>query len=49
MSEQWVFGANDNDWVGWGTAVLLLGINKQLDLQTPLRDIGRAMAAAEGW
>ncbi len=87
MSEHWVFGANDNDWVGWGItiayfaaaalcficgrraggprhdvggreqllwwcvgmAVLLLGINKQVDLQTPLRDIGRAMAEAEGW
>jgi hypothetical protein len=107
MSEGWVLGANDNDWVGWGitvaylvaaalcfvcgrrmgaaspsaapisasvvqcfadapvspasnrrerwlwwcvgAAVLLLGINKQLDLQTLLRDLGRAMAETEGW
>jgi hypothetical protein len=32
-----------------GTSVLLLGINKQLDLQTALRDVGRVMAETEGW
>jgi hypothetical protein len=21
MSEQWVFGANDNDWAGWGITI----------------------------
>jgi hypothetical protein len=36
-------------WWCVGTAVLLLGINKQLDLQTLLRDVGRAMSEAEGW
>jgi hypothetical protein len=87
MNEHWVFGANDNDWVGWGTTaaylvsvflcffsgrlggraphdgarsergfwwclgtvVLLLGINKQLDLQTLLIDLGRETAKSEGW
>jgi uncharacterized membrane protein len=87
MSNHWVLGANDNDWVGWGitvayfvaaalcfacgrrmgslvpdssgreywlwrsvgTVLLLLGVNKQMDLQTVLRDVGRFMAAAEGW
>ena len=29
--------------------LLLLGINKQLDLQTLLKDVGRRMAKANGW
>jgi len=29
--------------------LLLLGINKQLDLQTALTEIGRMMARSEGW
>lgn len=36
-------------WWSVGTVVLLLGVNKQLDLQTPLRDLGRALAEAKGW
>ena len=29
--------------------MLLLGVNKQLDLQTLLNDIGRRIARSEGW
>jgi hypothetical protein len=38
-------------WLWWyvGTAVLLFGVNKQLDLQTPLFDFGRTLAKTEGW
>lgn len=30
-------------------ALVLLGINKQLDLQTALTELGRAVALAQGW
>jgi hypothetical protein len=36
-------------WLAVGVLLLLLGINKQLDLQTALTEIGRMMAADEGW
>jgi hypothetical protein len=36
-------------WFGTAAALLLLGINKQLDLQTDLTDIARAAAHSEGW
>ena len=36
-------------WLGTAVALLLLGINKQLDLQTDLTDIARAAAHSEGW
>jgi hypothetical protein len=36
-------------WWCVGTAVLLLGFNKQLDLQTPFFDFGRTLAETEGW
>jgi hypothetical protein len=36
-------------WLAVGVALLLLGINKQLDLQTALTEIGRMMARDEGW
>lgn len=36
-------------WVATGIAMILLGINKQLDLQSDLTDIGRAAAHSEGW
>lgn len=36
-------------WLWIGVLLLSLGINKQLDLQTALTEIGRMMAADEGW
>src|SRR5512141_748090 len=36
-------------WLGTAVALLLLGINKQLDLQSDLTDIARAAAHSEGW
>jgi hypothetical protein len=46
-----VNGLNRNYWLWFGLATLLLvlGINKQLDLQTPLISMGRAIAEANGW
>ena len=36
-------------WLATGIIMVLLGINKQLDLQSDLTDIGRAAAHSEGW
>ena len=36
-------------WLTLALLLLFLGINKQLDLQTLLNDIGRRKARAEGW
>lgn len=36
-------------WTLLGVLLLLLGINKQLDLQTWLTEVGRDMALAQGW
>jgi len=36
-------------WFSLGVALLFLGINKQLDLQTALTEFGRIMAKSEGW
>jgi hypothetical protein len=36
-------------WAGLATMLLLLGINKQLDLQSLLTEIGRILARDEGW
>jgi hypothetical protein len=36
-------------WAGLALMLLLLGLNKQLDLQTLFTDIGRLMAKDEGW
>ncbi|MEO8455306.1 MAG: hypothetical protein ABI454_09110 [Sphingomicrobium sp.] len=36
-------------WRGIALTLLLLGINKQLDLQSDLTDIARAAAHSEGW
>jgi hypothetical protein len=36
-------------WFATGIAMVLLGINKQLDLQNDLTDIARAAAHSEGW
>jgi hypothetical protein len=36
-------------WTVLTFALLFLGINKQLDLQTLLNDVGRRMARSEGW
>ncbi|MCU0910291.1 MAG: hypothetical protein MUE98_02775 [Rhodobacteraceae bacterium] len=36
-------------WIGLALAMVLLGLNKQLDLQTALTDITRCVAIAEGW
>ena len=87
LTDRWVLGANDPDWVGWLTTaaymvsaglcwscakkirglstnegghhrwmwwvlaavMLLLGINKQLDLQTPFIAFCKQLAIAEGW
>ncbi|HQU72921.1 MAG: hypothetical protein KDI06_14780 [Calditrichaeota bacterium] len=36
-------------WGGLALLLVFLGINKQLDLQTLLTDIGRALALSQGW
>jgi hypothetical protein len=36
-------------WMILTTLLLVLGINKQLDLQTLMGDVGRRMAKAQGW
>lgn len=36
-------------WLGLGALMIGLGINKQLDLQTLLTEIGRVMAHGQGW
>lgn len=36
-------------WKAMAVALLLLGINKQLDLQTAITEIGRILAAKQGW
>lgn len=36
-------------WIGTAIALLLLGVNKQLDLQTDLTSIAKAAAISEGW
>lgn len=36
-------------WIATAIALLLLGINKQLDFQTDLTDVARAAALTEGW
>jgi hypothetical protein len=36
-------------WVATGIAMVLLGINKQLDVQSDLTDFARAAAHSEGW
>ena len=36
-------------WYILGIALIALGLNKQLDLQTLLTEVGRGIAKAEGW
>jgi hypothetical protein len=36
-------------WSSLGLLLLLLGLNKQLDLQSALTDLGRRLARAQGW
>jgi hypothetical protein len=36
-------------WLGLGVFLVALGINKQLDLQTALTELGRTLALARGW
>jgi hypothetical protein len=36
-------------WTGLTVLMILMGINKQLDIQTLFTDIGRDMARAQGW
>jgi uncharacterized membrane protein YidH (DUF202 family) len=36
-------------WIGTAIGLVLLGINKQLDLQTDLTTVARAAALSEGW
>jgi hypothetical protein len=36
-------------WLGFALSLLCLGINKQLDLQTALTEVGRILARDEGW
>ena len=36
-------------WFGLSVILLMLGFNKQLDLQSDLTNIGRSMAKSEGW
>ena len=41
--------ASPRFWCVLTAALLVLGLNKQLDMQTLLNDIGRRMAMTEGW
>jgi hypothetical protein len=36
-------------WTGLFVLMILMGINKQLDIQTLFTDVGRDMARAQGW
>jgi len=36
-------------WFGLSVVLLMLGFNKQLDVQSDITNIGRAMAKSEGW
>jgi hypothetical protein len=36
-------------WLGLAIVLLLLGVNKQLDLQTAIIEVGRRLARAQGW
>lgn len=36
-------------WLGLGALMFLLGLNKQLDLQTQLTELGKYLARAQGW
>lgn len=42
-------GRDRRFWAGTAMLLILLGLNKQLDLQTPLTEAGRWMAQQEGW
>jgi hypothetical protein len=42
-------GRERSFWIGSAIALILLGINKQLDLQTDLTTLARAAALSEGW
>jgi hypothetical protein len=44
-----IAGRERGFWVATGIVMVVLGINKQLDLQSDLTDIGRAAAHSEGW
>lgn len=36
-------------WTGLSAALIILGVNKELDLQTLFTSVGRCLALAEGW
>ena len=36
-------------WTGLAILLLLLGVNKQLDLQTALTEFGKSLALSQGW
>jgi hypothetical protein len=42
-------GREGGFWLATGIVMVLLGINKQLDLQSDLTDFARAAAHSEGW
>src|SRR5690349_1833450 len=44
-----LLGGEAGLWWLFALALVALGINKQLDLQTALTEIGRIMAREEGW
>jgi len=41
--------ARSQFWIGLAILLLLLGVNKQLDLQTAMTQFGRSLALAQGW
>jgi hypothetical protein len=43
------FSSDRRVWLSIAVLFLLLGINKQLDLQSALTEIGRMLAFSEGW
>jgi len=49
LGDQSVRGRTAFFWIACSTLLVILGINKQLDLQTLLTNIGRAVAREGGW
>jgi hypothetical protein len=43
------FGRERAFWIATGIVMVLLGVNKQLDLQSDLTDFARTAAHSEGW
>ncbi len=49
MSSRWTAPREPRFWLLLAVVMFLLGINKQLDLQSLLTDVGRKLARSQGW